>query len=200
MFKLLFIYFILHLQLAKSDSSHSQKNCSNELKSLLNLVSNQGKKVVLIPKEDQLSLEHETPHFDVEPCDLHKYRENLEQQNHHQRKVSAKHLQVTPFHIDPACGCNFIKAQAWCPDNWSMLVEQTQQQSIQGYEMIYLSWTRNQPFRISHIVPSRQETQVIHHYHLIDILMLFPYMLTSFFEKYHWFHGKFSLMIALIPH
>jgi len=77
-----------------------------------------------------------------------------------------KHLQVTPFHIDPACGCNFVKKQEWCPDNWSTLVEQNQQQSIQGYEMIYLFWPRNQPF-FSHIDPSRQETQVIHHPYFI---------------------------------
>jgi len=137
MFKLLHVYFILHLQLAKSDSLHQPRNCSNELEPLLNLVSNQGKKVALIPEKDKISLEHETPHFDVEPCDLHKYRKNLDEQNHHHGRVSAKHLQVTPFHIDPACGCNFVKSQEWHPDNWSTLVEQNQQQHIQGYEMIY---------------------------------------------------------------
>jgi len=89
MFKLLCVYFILHLQLAKSDSMHPQRNCSNELEPLLNLVSDQGKKAVLLP-EDQLSLEHETSHFDVEPCDLHKYRENLDEQNHHHGRVFAK--------------------------------------------------------------------------------------------------------------
>jgi len=109
MFGLLCIYFILHLQLAKSDSLSQQRNCSNELEPLLNLVSDQGKKAVLIPEEDQISLEHETPHFDVEPCDLQKYRNNLDEQNHHHGRESTKHLQVTPFHIDPACGCNFVK-------------------------------------------------------------------------------------------
>jgi len=79
MFKLLSVYFILHLQLAKSDSLLQQRNCSNELEPLLNLVSDQGKKAVLIPEEDQISLEHKTPHFDVEPCDLHKYRKNLDE-------------------------------------------------------------------------------------------------------------------------
>ena len=106
MFKLLCVYFILHLQFAKCDSLHQPRNCSNELEPLLCLVSNQEKKAVLIPEKDQISLEHETPHFDVEPCDLHQYRENSVEQNHHHVKVSTKHLQVTPFHIDPACGCN----------------------------------------------------------------------------------------------
>ena len=180
------MYNILHIQLAKSDNLHQQINCSNELEPLLNLVSDQGKKVVFIPEEDQMSLENETCHFDVKPCDLHQYRENLDEQNHHHERVSAKHLQVTPFHIDPACGCNVIKTQEWRPDNWSMLVEQKQQQSIQGYEMIYLFWPRNQPFHISHINSSRQETQVVDPYHFIDMFMLFPYILTSFFEKYQW--------------
>jgi len=36
------------------------------LEPLLNLVSNQEKKAVLIPEKDQISLEHETPHFDEE--------------------------------------------------------------------------------------------------------------------------------------
>ena len=91
-----------------------------------------------IPEKDQIFLEHKTPHFDVELCDLHQYRENLVEQNHHHERVSAKHLQVTPFYIDPACGSSFIKSQDWGSDNWSTLVEQDQQQSIQGYEMIYL--------------------------------------------------------------
>jgi len=190
MFGLLCVYFILHLHLAKSDSLRQQRNCRNELEPLFNLVSDQGKKAVLIPEEDQISLDHETPHFDVEPYDLHKYRKNLDEQNHHHGRESAKHLQVTPFHIDPACGSNFVKKQEWRPDNWLTLVEQNQQQSIQGYEMIYLFWPRNQSFRISHIDPSRQETQIIHHYHFIDILMLFPYILTSFFEKYQWISWK----------
>jgi len=64
----------LYIQLTKSDSSHQTRK---ELEPLLNLVSNQGKKVVLIPKKDQRSLEHETPHFDVEPCDLHQYRKSF---------------------------------------------------------------------------------------------------------------------------
>jgi len=79
------------------------------LEPLLNLVSDQGKKAVLIPKDDQISSEHETLHFDVEPCDLNKYRKNLDQQNHHHGRVFAKHLQAIPFHIVPACGCNFVK-------------------------------------------------------------------------------------------
>jgi len=82
------------------------------------------------------------------------------------------------------------KKQEWRPDNWSMLVEQNQQQSIQGYEMIYLFWPCNQPFHISHINPLRQDTQVVDSYHSIDILMLFPYILTSFFEKYQWISWK----------
>jgi len=150
--KLLCMYFILHIQLVKSDNLQQQRNCSNELEPLLNLVSDQGNKVVLIP-EDRISVEHITPHFDVEPCDLHQYRENLIEQNHHPERVSAKHLQVTPFHIDPACGCNFIKRQEWHPDNWSRLVEQKQQRRIQGYEMIYLFWPRKS-YHIPHIDPS----------------------------------------------
>jgi len=71
MFKLLCVYFLLHIQLIKSDSLLQPRNCSNELEPLLNLVSNQGKQAVLIPEKDQMHLEHETPHFDVEPCDLH---------------------------------------------------------------------------------------------------------------------------------
>jgi len=130
MYKLLCVYFILHMQLVKSHNLHQQRNCSNELEHLLNLVSDQGKKVVLIPEEDQISLEHETPHFDAEPCDLHQYKKNLDEQNHHHERVSAKHLQATPFHIDPTCGCNFVKTQEWHPDNWSTLVEQKQQRRI----------------------------------------------------------------------
>jgi len=74
MFKLLCIFFSLHLHFAKSDSLQQTRNYSNELEPLLNLVSDQGKKTVLIPEEDQIVLEHETPHFDIEPCDLHQYR------------------------------------------------------------------------------------------------------------------------------
>ena len=29
---------------------------------------------------------------------------NLDEQNHHHGRASAIHLQLTPFHIDPACG------------------------------------------------------------------------------------------------
>ena len=54
MFKLLCVYFIFHLHLVKSDSLRQQRNCSNELESLLNLVSDQGKKAVLILEEDQI--------------------------------------------------------------------------------------------------------------------------------------------------
>jgi len=138
MFCLSCIYLILYTQLTKATSLHQQRNYSNELEPLLSLVFDQWKKVQTIPKEDQIPMEQETPHFDLEPCDLHKYRKNLSTQNHHHGRESAKHLQVTPFNIDPACGCNFVKHQAWRPDNWSTLVEQNQPQSIQGYEMIYL--------------------------------------------------------------
>jgi len=41
-----------------------------------------------------------------------------------------------------------------------MLVEQNQQQSIQGYEMIYLFWPRKS-YHISHIDQYRQEIQVV---------------------------------------
>jgi len=108
--------------------------------------------------------------------------------NHHER-VSAKHLQETAFHIDPACGCNFIKRQECYSDNWSRLVEQKQQWCIQGYEMIYLFWPRKS-YHIPHIEPSRRETQVVDPYHFIDILVLFHYILTSFFEKYQWVSWK----------
>jgi len=61
--------------------------------------------------------------------------------------------------------------------------------------MIYLFWPRNQPFHISHINPSRQDTQVVDSHHSIDILMLLPYILTSFFYRNsNGFHGKLSLM------
>ena len=103
--------------MTKSDSLHQTRNCSNELEPLLNLVSNQEKNAVLIPEKDQIALEHETPHFDVEPCDLHQYRENLVEQNHHHERVSAKNLQVTPFYINPGCGCRFVKSQEWRLDN-----------------------------------------------------------------------------------
>jgi len=56
--------------------------------------------------------------------------------------------------------------------------------------MIYLFWPRNQSVRISHIDSARQETQVIHPYYITDILMLFPYNLTSFYEKCQWFSWK----------
>ena len=56
---------------------------------------------------------------------------------HHHERVSAKYSQVTSFHTDSACGCNFIKSQEWRFDNWSTPAEQKQQQRIQGYEMIY---------------------------------------------------------------
>jgi len=111
MFKWLCIFFILHLHFTKSDSLQPIRNCSNELEPLLNLVSNQGKKAVVIPEKDQISLEHESPHLDIGPYDLHQYRENLVEQNHHHERVSAKHLQIKRFHIDPACGCNFVKSQ-----------------------------------------------------------------------------------------
>jgi len=81
----------LHLHFTNSNSVYSKRNCSNELEPLLNRVSNQGKKTVLIPEENQISLEHETPHFDVEPCDLYQYRGHLDEQHHHHERVSAKH-------------------------------------------------------------------------------------------------------------
>ena len=154
MFSLLCVHFILHLQLPQSDSLRQQRNCNNELEPLLNLVSNQGDKAVLIPEENQIPIEHETPHFEVKPCDLRKYRQNSYEQNHHHGRESPKHLQVVPFHIDPACGCSLVRTQEWHLDNWSTLIEQNQQQSVQDYEMIYLFWPRNQPFHISHINPS----------------------------------------------
>ena len=187
--KLLYVYFSLHIQLIKSDSLYQQRNCSNELEPLLNLVSDQGKKVVWISEEDQISVEHITPHFDVEPCDLHQYRKNLDEQNHHHGRVSEKHLQITPFQIDPACGCNFVRTQEWHPDNRSMLVEQKQQRRIQDYEMIYLFWPRKS-YYISHVDPSRHKIQVVDPYYFIDILMLFPNVLTSFFETYRWISWK----------
>jgi len=190
MFKRLCIYFIVHLQLTKSDNLPQTRNCSSELEPLLNLASNQGKRAALIPEKDQISLEHETPHFDVEPCDLHQYRKNLVEQNHHHEIVSAKYSQVTSFHIDSACGCNFIKSQEWRLDNWSTLAEQKQQQRIQSYEMIYLYWRRSQSFHVSHINTSRQEIRVMSPHRSLDILMLFPYVLTSFFEKYQWISWK----------
>ena len=49
-----------------------------------------------------------------------------------------------------------------------MLVEQKQQQHIQGYEMIYLFWP-HKSYHISHIDPSRQEIQVVDPYYFIDI-------------------------------
>jgi len=76
MFKQLCVHFILYLQLAKTDSSHQRRNCNDELEPLFNLVSDQGKEAVLIPEENQISMEHIIPHFDVEPCNLHKYRQN----------------------------------------------------------------------------------------------------------------------------
>ena len=91
-----------------------------------------------IPERDQISLEHETLYFYIEPCDIQQYRENLEDHNHYYDRVTAKHSQIPTFNIDPACGCNFIKNQKWRPDNWSTLVEQNQQQHIQDYEMLYL--------------------------------------------------------------
>jgi len=91
------VYFILHIQLVKSDSLHQQRNCSNELEPLLNLVSDQGKRAVLIPEENQISLEHITPHFDVEPCNLHKYRINLDEQNHHHNSLCMSLPQTSLF-------------------------------------------------------------------------------------------------------
>jgi len=103
MFKLLCVYFLLHIQLTKSDNLHQTRNCSNELEPLLNLVSNQGKKAVSIPEKDQISLEHETPHFDVEPCDLHQYRENLVEKTtimkEYLRNIYKKHVFTLIQHV-----------------------------------------------------------------------------------------------------
>jgi len=55
--------------------------------------------------------------------------------------------------------------------------------------MIYLYWPR-QAYHISHIDTSKQEIQVMEPYYFIDILMLFPYILTSIFEKYQWISWK----------
>ena len=56
--------------------------------------------------------------------------------------------------------------------------------------MIYLFWPRNQPFCISHVDPLRRDTQFIYPYRFLDVFMLFPYILTSFFEKYQWISWK----------
>jgi len=69
------------------------------------------------------------------------------------------------------------------------LVEQNQQQRIQAYKIIYLYWPRK-ACHISYINPSRRETQVVNPYYFTDILMLFPYVLTSFTEKYQWVSWK----------
>ena len=95
MFWLLWLYFILPFQFVVFNKILQQRNCSNELEPLLNFVSDRGKRVVLILKENQISMEHITLNFDVGPCNLHKYKENLGEHNHHYEKVSAKHLQET---------------------------------------------------------------------------------------------------------
>ena len=43
---------------------------------------------------------------------------------------------------------------------------------------------------MSHIDPSKQEIQVVNPYYFTDILKLFPYVLTSFSEKYQWISWK----------
>ena len=86
MFKLLSIFFIFYLYFTNADSLQQTRNCSNELEPLLHLVFNQRKKTGLIPMEDQISLEHDTPHFDVEPCDLHQYSQNFIEPNHYHKK------------------------------------------------------------------------------------------------------------------
>ena len=57
----------------------------------------------------------------------------MEENNHPNERAMPKLLQVSPFHIDPACGCNYIISQEWRPDNWSTVAEQNQQQRILGY-------------------------------------------------------------------
>ena len=97
-------------------------------------------------------------------------------------------MQVPSFHIDPSCGCNFVKSQEWRPDNWSTLVEQTQQQMIQGYEMISLHLPCHQRFQIPH--KNNPKVLNLYQYYFRNIYALFPYILTSFFEKYQWIFWK----------
>jgi len=66
---------------------------------------------VLILEEIQISMEHITPHFDGEPCDLHTYKENLDEQNHHYEKVSAKHLQITSELINISVSRKYVEAR-----------------------------------------------------------------------------------------
>jgi len=46
------------------------------LELLPNLALNQGKNIVLTLEKYQITLESETPHFEIEPCDLPKAKQN----------------------------------------------------------------------------------------------------------------------------
>jgi len=94
------------------------------------------------------------------------------------KRVNAEHgeenVQVKPHaYVHRNCSCNFIKTQTWHPDKWSTLVEQRQQQRIQGYETIYLHLPSQPRCQIPCIHNSRALDLYQHDFH--DAHALFPY-------------------------
>jgi len=92
MFKLLCVYFLVHIQLTKSDSIYQTRNCSTTLTPLLNIISAQGRIVQPIAEEEQMLVEHVMPSLDITPCDLIHFREDIEEDHHHFETETDKHL------------------------------------------------------------------------------------------------------------
>jgi len=175
MIKLLCVYFILHLQLVKSDSLSQQRNCSTALKPLLNIISAQGRIVQPIAEEEQIPVERVTPSLDITPCDLIHFREDLEEDHHHFETETDKHLKNPKLTIDPGCGCGYIHRHWWKPDEWTNFMENKLQQQTQGYEMVMLHWVTVaiKRFVLSHINPEYHNTRYMYAYYSHDLLQRF---------------------------
>jgi len=172
MFKLLCVYFILHIQVIKSNSLSQQNNCSTALKPLMDIISVQGKIARPIADEQPLPIEHVTPLLDVIPCDLAHFREDIDEDHHHYDMEADKHLKNPELTIDSGCGRSYIQLHEWKLDEWTNFTENKLQQQIQGYEMVTLTCARVPPekFVFSHINPEYHYKHHIYGYYSQDLL------------------------------
>ena len=177
MIKLLCVYFILHLQLVRSDSICQQRNCSTALKPLLNIIIVQGRIAQSIVKEEQIPVEHVTPSLEVIPCDLIHFREDIEEDHNQFETEIDKHLKNSKLTIDPGCGCSYIQPHEWKPDEWTNFTENKLQQQTQGYKMVMLNWARvpQEKFIFSHINPKYHYKRHIYGYYSHDLLAFVEY-------------------------
>jgi len=138
--------FLFVISVVSFNEQYPKRNCTNEGEPLLNLITSQGKLVQSIPSDEQLTLEHETPHFDVEPCDLERYRKNLKAHFHHSDVIVMKD-DDNRLHLDPICGCTYVQQQLWRFGQWSTLAKQPQQRKYKDLRWFIWQYQEEEPFR-----------------------------------------------------